>query len=367
MRIIVPGFDLQSNFPIGCIIKALGRSSDASSSGRPIDQSELGGHDGRMDLVMHLEWGCRRMNELQNSLDHDGLNDRWAASLAAQKREGMRAKPLFMLGLVFLVGCGLGAATEPTEKAWNILAGGVAEKNAIKRADAVEALGLLPRDARARTMAEQALGDDNPRVRAAAAIALGDMRSTRSIPKLTAALSDKDPVVVLAAAHSLLVMHDHRAYDIYYAVLTGQRKSGRGLIAQQRAKLDDPKKLAVFGVETGLGFVPFGGIGVSAYKLITKNGSDAIRAAAAEVLAKDPDPESRSALVDAISDHSYLVRIAGLKAIATRGDPKLLKTIEPSMDDERDTVQYVAAAAVIRLADGMKRPQTAIVKPQKEN
>jgi HEAT repeat protein len=270
-----------------------------------------------------------------------------------------------MLGLGLLVACSLCGATEPKEKAWNILAGGVAEKNAIKRADAVEALGLLPRDARARTMAEKVLADDNPRVRAAAALALGDMRSSRSIPKLTEALSDKDPVVVLSAAHSLLLLHDHRAYDVYYAVLTGQRKAGRGLIAQQRAKLDDPKKLAVFGVETGLGFVPFGGIGVSAYKLISKNGSDEIRAAAAEVLAKDPDPESRSALIDALSDHSYLVRIAGLKAIAMRGDPTLLKTIEPSMDDEKDTVQYVAAAAVIHLADGTKEPQTRTDKPEK--
>jgi HEAT repeat protein len=272
-----------------------------------------------------------------------------------------------MLGLGLLVACSLCGATEPREKAWNILDTGVAEKNAIKRADAVEALGLLPRDTRARAMAEKALGDDNPRVRAAAALALGEMRSSRSIPKLAEALSDKDPVVVLSAAHSLLLLHDHRAYDVYYAVLTGQRKAGRGLIAEQRTKLDDPKKLAVFGVETGLGFVPFGGIGVSAYRLISKNGSDVVRAAAAEVLAKDPDPESRSAIIDAVSDRSYPVRIAALKAIAERGDTRLMKTIEPAMDDEKDTVQYVAAAAVIHLADGLKRPQTKTDEPLKNN
>jgi HEAT repeat protein len=305
------------------------------------------------------------MNSLQNELGQDGFYDRSTTGPAPRRSKGIRS--LFTIGLVLLVTCGLRAAATPKEKAWNILDSGVAEKNAIKRADAVEALGLLPRDARARTMAEKALGDDNPRVRAAAAIALGDMRSSRSIPKLTEALSDKDPIVVLSAAHSLLLMHDHRAYDVYYAVLTGQRKAGRGLIAEQRARLDDPKKLAVSGVETGLGFVPFGGIGVSAYKLITKNGSDASRAAAAEVLAKDPDPESRTALMDALTDRSDLVRIAALKAIVMRDDPRLLKTIEPSMDDEKDTVQYVAAAAVIHLADGLKRPQTETDKPPKNN
>ncbi len=304
------------------------------------------------------------MNRLLNEANQQGFDDRVTTGLTPQGRGRVYEVSFLMLGLGLLVACSLYGATEPKEKAWTILANGVAEKNAIKRADAIEALGLLPRDARARTMAEKALGDDNPRVRAAAALALGDMRSTRSIPKLTEALSDKDPVVVLSAAHSLLLLHDHQAYDVYYAVLTGQRKAGRGLIAQQRAKLDDPKKLAVFGVETGLGFVPFGGIGVSAYKLISKNGSDGIRAAAAEVLAKDPDPESRSALIDALSDHSYPVRIAALKAIAMRGDPKLLKTIEPSMDDEKDTVQYVAAAAVIHLAEGSKGPRTAAEQPE---
>jgi len=274
---------------------------------------------------------------------------------------------VLMLGLGLLAGRAFCAVAEPKEKAWNILASGVAEKSALKRADAVQALGLLPRDARARTLAEKALGDESPRVRAGAAIALGDMRSARSIPKLTVALSDKDPVVVLSAAHSLLVMHEHKAYDVYYAVLTGQRKAGRSLVAQQRADLDDPKKLAVFGIETGLAFVPFGGIGVSAYKLISKNSSDAIRAAAAEVLAQDADPESRTALIDAISDHSELVRIAALKAIAARGDPGLLTTLVPAMDDEKDAVRYVAAAAAIRLVGVAKGPQTGIVKPAKNN
>ena len=273
---------------------------------------------------------------------------------------------LLVLGLGLLAGRASCAATDPKEKAWNILASGVGEKNVLKRADAVEALGLLPRDTRARAMAERALGDDNPRVRAAAAIALGDMRSTRSIPKLTEALADTDPVVVLSAAHSLLLMHDNKAYDVYYAVLTGQRKAGRGLIAQQRARLDDPKKLAVTGVETGLGFVPFGGIGVSAYKLVTKRGSDDVRAAAAEVLAKDSDPQSRDALVNATTDHSEPVRIAALKAIATRGDRTLLKSIESSMDDEKETVQYVAAAAVIRLSGETTAPPPASSRQEKK-
>lgn len=270
-----------------------------------------------------------------------------------RKRETGIPLPLIVF---LLMGAGLlrASATKPLQKAWEILGSGATEKGAPKRADAIRALGLLPHDPRARSMAEKALGDDNADVRAAGAMALGEMHAVGSIHKLTVALSDKDPTVVLAAAHSLLIMQDQKAFDVYYAVLTGQRKGGRGLIAQQRAMLDDPKKLTEFGVETGLGFVPFGGLGVSAYKLVSKNGSDEVRAAAAQVLAKDPDPESRDALIEAISDRSYVVRIAALKALASRGDARLLTQIEPSMDDQKDAVQYVAAAAVIRLSEASR-------------
>jgi HEAT repeat protein len=283
----------------------------------------------------------------------------WNSVGPTRPRRRRRAGIALHLVVLILASTSLIHATEtkPLEKAWNILGSSATDKGPLKRADAIKALGLLPHDPRARSMAEKALGDDNPDVRAAGATALGEMRSVGSIPKLTAALADKDPTVVLAAAHSLLSMQDQEAYDVYYAVLTGQRKGGRGLIAQQRAMLDDPKKLTEFGVETGLGFVPFGGLGVSAYKLVSKNGSDEVRAAAAQVLAKDPDPESRNALIEAISDHSYLVRIAALKALASRGDPRLLTQIEPSMDDQKDSVQCIAAAAVIRLSASSRPPR----------
>ncbi|MGO8814819.1 MAG: HEAT repeat domain-containing protein [Terriglobia bacterium] len=127
---------------------------------------------------------------------------------------------LIPLTVFLLAGSGLvrAKATPPVDKAWNILGSGAAEKGAPKRADAIKALGLLPHDVRARALAEKALADENSDVRAAAAIALGEMHSMESIPGLTKALSDSDPLVVLAAAHSLLTMQDQKAYDVYYAV-----------------------------------------------------------------------------------------------------------------------------------------------------
>jgi HEAT repeat protein len=45
------------------------------------------------------------------------------------------------------------------------------------------------------------------------------------------------------------------------------------------------------------------------------------------------------------------VRVAALDALSHRGDPSVLPSIDPKMDDENDVVKYTAAAAVIHLND----------------
>jgi HEAT repeat protein len=214
---------------------------------------------------------------------------------------------------------------------------------------AIRVLGLMPNDAKALGIAEKALADDRPEVRTAAATALGDMKSRSSIPKLKEALDDNDPAVALAAAHALDEMHDDSAYEVYYEVLTGQRKAGKGLIASQTAVLKDPKKMALLGFEQGIGFVPFADIGWVAFRAITKDDTSPVRAAAAKVLAKDPDPAATKALADAADDKSWLVRAAALEALAKRGDPAVLDTVALHMSDKREAVRYTAAATVLRL------------------
>ena len=79
-------------------------------------------------------------------------------------------------------------------------------------------------------MAENALTDQCPTVRAAAARALGPMGAVSSAPKLKAVLNDKEPAVVLVAARSPFMLGEREeAYEIDYEVLTGERKSAHGL------------------------------------------------------------------------------------------------------------------------------------------
>jgi len=56
------------------------------------------------------------------------------------------------------------------------------------------------------------------------------------------ALGDSEPSVVLAAANSLLLLHDDVGYDTYYEVLTGERRASKGLIKEQLDTLKDKNK-----------------------------------------------------------------------------------------------------------------------------
>ena len=83
-------------------------------------------------------------------------------------------------------------------------------------------------------MAERALGDQSPKVRAAAARALGRMGAVSSVPKLKAVLNDKEPAVVLAAAHALFLLGDREeAYEIDYEMLIGEQKCADGFVKSQ--------------------------------------------------------------------------------------------------------------------------------------
>lgn len=244
------------------------------------------------------------------------------------------------------------AAEDAREQAWTVLKQGLNESNIEKRTRAVGDLGLLPDDHEALDAALTALKDPKSEVRTAAAQALGEMSAKSAIPQLKEALKDDDPSVILAAGRALLTLGDDAGYDVFYAVLTGEEKPGSGLLGGTKKMFDDPRKLAALGFQTGLGFVPFGGVGVSAYKFFTKDDASPVLAAAALTLAKDPDPKSGDALANAaLGQKKWLVRAAAFSAIAKRGETSLMKTAVLGLQDAQDEVQYAAAAAVIHLSD----------------
>jgi HEAT repeat protein len=256
-------------------------------------------------------------------------------------------KTLRVLTLTACAAC-LQAQT-PVEKAWTILSDGAQDKSQETRGKAIQALGVISGNSRAESAADAALKDESEEVRVAAANALGEMKAKGSIPNLRAACKDPAAAVVFAAANGLFAMGDPGAYQIYYAALTGQRKTGDSLVESQMKMLKDPKALGALGFEAGMGFIPFGGVAVSTFKMVKADTVSPVRAAAAMKLARDPDPKSGEALAAALRDEKWLVRAAVVDAIAKRDDPSLLPALVPLLGDENDVVRFNAAAAVIHL------------------
>ena len=240
--------------------------------------------------------------------------------------------------------------TVPSNRAWLLLKAGASEKSHEKRSQSAGALGLLPGNVRARQMAELALQDTSSDVRVAAAHALGEMNAKQSAGALKHALEDSDAGVVLAAAAALLTLKDPAAYDVYYEILTGERKSKGSMLGEGMKTLHDPKKMALLGFEEGIGFLPFGGIGWGAFKFLSKDDVSPVRATAAAALTKDQEAEAGQALVAASSDSKWIVQVAALRALAIRGEAKYLDAAVTAMSAEKSQVQYIAAAAVIRLS-----------------
>ena len=260
-------------------------------------------------------------------------------------------------------------AQTPRENAWTVLSSGLTNNNWEKRVKAISLLGELTGDQKAEEAAITALKDEKEEVRRAAAQALGEMGTKSAIPQLLEMTSDKEPSVILAAARSLIALGDDRGYNAFYAVLTGQTKTGTSLTDQQKKTLKDPKKMAGLGLQVGVGFIPFGGLAMSGFKLLNKDDTSPVLAGAALVLAKDPDPKTGQALADAaMQQEKWLVRAASFDAIAKRGDPSLMPAAIDGLQDKQDEVQYSAAGAVIRLTDiqaqRAARPKTAPAKPK---
>lgn len=241
-------------------------------------------------------------------------------------------------------------AQGPAEKAWEILAAGLEDKSYERRAHAAHALGLAPNHPRVREAAVKALKDQREEVRASGASALGHMGAKEATGELRAALQDKSADVVLAAANALLRLNDPAANQVYYAVLLGEKKTGESLTDAQLKMLKDPKALTKLGFETGIGFIPFGGVSYKVFKMVTKDDVSPVRAAAATKLAHDPDPKSGEALRRTASDPKWLVRAAVASAIAERGDPKLLDAVTPLLEDSNEIVRFTSAAATLRLS-----------------
>jgi HEAT repeat protein len=260
-------------------------------------------------------------------------------------------RTIFLI-ILFLTAAVPAVSQTPADKAWTVLESGLSNSSTDNRTVATRLLGGLPGNQKAQDQALKSLADNKPEVRAAGAEALGNMQAKSAIPQLQQLCrTDQDAGVVISSARALVNLGDPLGFNVYYAILTGELKSGASLMDQQKKMLKDPKKLAQFGFETGVGFIPFGGLTLGVVKSLTKDDVSPIRAAAADVLAQDPDPKTTEALKTTLSDKSWLVRAAVADALGKRKNPSAIPALEPVLNDDKEAVRYTAAVSIIRLSD----------------
>ncbi|HEX7361511.1 MAG TPA: HEAT repeat domain-containing protein [Bryobacteraceae bacterium] len=263
-----------------------------------------------------------------------------------------------MLALAFLLAASAVnlSGPPPVEAAWSMLHQGGLNKSASRRAKAILALGLIQQDSQAEAMAEQALGDPSDTVKIAAANALGHIGIASVTPKLRKLLKDDDLVLVLAAANALYELKDPAAYKVYLNLLTGERK-GPSLVKSQLRQLKKRRVIEQMAFETGIGFIPYGSIGYEVWQHVMNNRNMPILILSTQRLARDPDPKSGDALAGACLNKHWQVRAAAVSAIATRGDPALLRALVPLLTDPSDLVRYDTAAAIVHLSEVKRKPR----------
>ncbi len=263
-----------------------------------------------------------------------------------------------MLAIAFLLAAAAVnlSGPPPVKAAWSMLHQGSLNKSAGRRAKAILALGLIQKDSRAETMAEQALADPSETVKVSAATALGQIGMASAAPKLRKLLNGDDLIVVLAAANALYELKDPAAYRVYLNLLTGKRK-GPGLVKSQLRKLKKRGVIEQMAFETGIGFVPYGSIGYEVWQHVMNNRTMPILILSTQRLARDTDPKSGDALAGACLNKHWQVRAAAVSAIAKRGDPTLLGALVPLLTDPSDLVRYDTAAAIVYLSEVKRKPR----------
>jgi HEAT repeat protein len=245
-------------------------------------------------------------------------------------------------------------AADLRSRSWEVLSGGMSDSNPVKRAQALAAIGTLGLTQRSISAVEAGLNDKDSFVRQTAVAVLGDMRSRRSIPKLRQALNDDAPEVKFAAAKTLWEMGDRRGRGILIGILSGEEKSSSGFVKSQmrQAKKDlhEPVGLAKFGLSAGAGtlFGPFA-MGLGFAEDMLKDQGAPSRALAANLLAKDSDAQSLEQLEQALDDKNAGVRAAAARALGRRFSRSSIPKLEPLLEDKAEGPRYMAAAAIIRL------------------
>jgi len=238
--------------------------------------------------------------------------------------------------------------------AWDTLADDVQSEKESHRSAAVAALAVIGNREDVLPLLEGALDDKYPSIRKDAALALGDMQARSAAPNLRVLLDDSSPDVGFAAASALWKMNDYSGREIFITTLAGQRR-GDGFVKSTMKdtyhQYSNPKQLAIMGAQQAAGAV-FGpaSIGITVAREYLKDRGAPSRAASATLLGKDGTPDAIHELSLALWDKSWAVRAAAAQALAKCPGHVSPEVLQPLLLDDSMEVRDMAAAGIVRIS-----------------
>ena len=257
---------------------------------------------------------------------------------------------------------------------WKTLSTGVSDRNAARRAEALQALGTLHSSPRAiRMIAATLATDQDSSIRAIAARVLGEMGARSAIPSLRKSLKDESMSVRFQAAKALWAMGDRSGRRIHIQILAGEKSASPGLIKSQldsaKKELEDPRKLAMDGaMEAASSLFGPAGWGIKIMQDVTHDRSAPARATSAILLGPDPSLDGLRQLEDALTDKNWIVRAAAAQALGAARHRGAIPSLRPLLRDSKPPVRYMAAASILRLSNpGSRRssvPENSVLEPR---
>lgn len=239
--------------------------------------------------------------------------------------------------------------------AWQLITTTFKSPKPSLRVESLNALSMIPGNARARDMVESALSDAAAEVRVQAAALLAQMNDTTAVPKIKPLLKDKSPEVMFAAARALSQLGDPSGRDILVEVLAGDRRVSGGMMdaGKDWARQFTYKDAVFLGAAEGASVFtgPFGAIGISALRQVFfQDHTSTSRATSAQALAPDGSDRVIDILENALKDKDWTVRFSAANALGAAPRKQPIPHLMNMLRDKKLAVRLVSAASIVRLA-----------------
>lgn len=211
----------------------------------------------------------------------------------------------------------------------------------------------------------EALRQENPTARAAAALALasGPTREPKVIGPLGIALKDRRISIRTEAARALGMTQNPAAVDLLLGALKDPVAQVRRQAAESLAILRDPRAIDFlvplladgkdevrYAAVLALGWI--GGPRAAAAVIpMTTDKSKVVRLEAVQALERIKDPSAASALIARLTDEDWQVRRSAAHALGPLRDPRAVEPLIAALKDENFWVRVDAAMGLHDVAD----------------